>query len=320
MPEQNVVGEFDSLRIDDSTKHSLDRKTQYFPAADHENLTLSDFVDKYCDNNQDVLDVNGIPLQTRDELLKHNPVGLFRPITRLKKSGKLEKMALEIFDNICSVINSGEFGLGFKLCFFGIKYPQLRDEIYLQICKQVTKNNNLYINNWIRVLINGWTLMTMCTSCFPPSLDLRAYLLAFFSDRETHETSSDVQNLISKSIDNVLTNGNRCRRVPLTQIEFYAEQRNNPLFCKIIFMNGKTTSFELESTLTFGRMTQNLCESFNLGDYKRWEMYLIVDGEWKLLKREQFFFDVLFENFMTDEGLVPISKSTLSELCIKNLF
>jgi hypothetical protein len=55
----------------------------------------------------------------------------------------------------------------------GLEIPELVDEIYLQLCKQLTHNPRLESQ------VRGWHLMCMCTGTFPPSRGFELYLVNF---------------------------------------------------------------------------------------------------------------------------------------------
>jgi len=65
-------------------------------------------------------------------------------------------------------------------------YPQLRDELYMQLVKQTTDNPSE------ASLILGWELITMCLSFFPPSQKMFPFLTEYIFLYLTGAESSDV--------------------------------------------------------------------------------------------------------------------------------
>ena len=69
-----------------------------------------------------------------------------------------------------------------------VRQPALRDEIYCQICKQITLNPNAISEEQGRhgilamLSLLGWRLITACVGFFPPSRNLEPWLSGFFSE------------------------------------------------------------------------------------------------------------------------------------------
>ena len=60
----------------------------------------------------------------------------------------------------------------------GVVFPDTRDEIYCQLCKQLTNNPNDISSRY------GWELMTTCISFFPPGNEFENYLEAFLREHD----------------------------------------------------------------------------------------------------------------------------------------
>ena len=72
-----------------------------------------------------------------------------------KKESKLSKKTIEMLTN-------------------ALRLPDMRDEVYVQITKQLTNNPQP------ETIPKGWELMALCLAVFPPSSSLEDFLEKFF--------------------------------------------------------------------------------------------------------------------------------------------
>lgn len=71
-----------------------------------------------------------------------------------------------------------------RLLTSGVFHGELRDEIYCQVVKQLTKNPGM------ESVFRGWELMSVLVVTFPPSKNFEQYLIKFLSD---HVESQDLK-------------------------------------------------------------------------------------------------------------------------------
>ena len=88
----------------------------------------------------------------------------------------LKNEGIAIFKDICCLMGVCKYrdpkNIGYEIVSKGIKYGQLRDEIYMQIIKQTTRLPN------IKAGIAAWKLLYLCLSGFPPSQEMSTVILS----------------------------------------------------------------------------------------------------------------------------------------------
>lgn len=112
--------------------------------------------------------------------LKHQKTVISKSIMAL--SPDLNKLAVRNFKSLlqwCGDLNAQfKEGLAQDILVRGLELPDLVDEIYIQLCKQITENPRPESENL------AWLLMAMATKTFPPSENFSLYLLNFLLRHE----------------------------------------------------------------------------------------------------------------------------------------
>jgi hypothetical protein len=99
----------------------------------------------------------------------------------------------------------------------GITQGTLRDEIWVQLCKQLTRNPNPQSERL------GWELMVMCSLCFPPSKNFEEYLIRFVNEHtDRSKISPDIHKLAEycrKKLKLICKNGPKGKVITEGEIE-----------------------------------------------------------------------------------------------------
>ncbi|VDO93467.1 unnamed protein product [Soboliphyme baturini] len=144
----------------------------------------------------------------------------------------------------------------------GILRPQLRNEIFCQICKQLTENPSSHS------LTRGWLLLSLCLCCFAPSKKLVKYLRSFIR----YEGISDFSTYSDERLVRTLSNG--ARNQPPSLIEIQAASLKKPIELTITLMNGATKVLQVDSAATSRELCKAISEDIGLVDDFGFSIYI----------------------------------------------
>jgi hypothetical protein len=158
----------------------------------------------------------------------------------------------------------------------------LRDEVYMQLCKQTTANPR------DSSTIKGWELMVFCIATFPPSKHLKGFLLDYIKKtieenkkliatdnndkiRQNHERIMGLAEVCQKQLPKIVLMGQR-KQVPSKQ-ELECLMENRPVPIRVNLCNGNIKTFMVDPYILNKEVEEMLVQKYNLACFSPFALY-----------------------------------------------
>ncbi|KAG8514234.1 Unconventional myosin-VIIb, partial [Galemys pyrenaicus] len=153
---------------------------------------------------------------------------------------------------------------------YAILRPSLRDEIYCQICKQLSENFKK------SSMARGWILLSLCLGCFPPSERFMKYLLNFID-----QGPATYGPFCAERLRRTCTNG--VRTEPPTWPELQAVKSKKRIPIHVILLTGENLTVMVDSASTSREVCMHIAHKQGLSDYLGFSLQVTVyDKFWSL--------------------------------------
>jgi RhoGAP domain/MyTH4 domain len=144
------------------------------------------------------------PLLVYEKQYQFDAIQSFRKIQFLM-GDRLEKKN-NVRSSSFAKLNGDEFSYITELLQLGLSKSPLRDELYIQVCKQIHGNPSL------SSVQKGWELLCMFSITFPPSKNLQKYLAAIMKYQANFNADDKIRAMASycsKKIEKICRYGNK---------------------------------------------------------------------------------------------------------------
>ncbi|KAG9341588.1 hypothetical protein JZ751_019103 [Albula glossodonta] len=153
---------------------------------------------------------------------------------------------------------------------YAIVRRDLRDEIYCQICKQLSDNK--IRSSYSR----GWILLCLCLGIFPPTERFSKYLQNFIRGGPAGYAPYCAERLRR-------TVANGVRGEPSSWLELQATKSKKPMVVSVTLMDGRTVSIPVDSASSSKEMCQYLGQKVKLKDTFGFSLYVaLYDKVWSI--------------------------------------
>ncbi|XP_021365755.1 myosin-VIIa-like isoform X3 [Mizuhopecten yessoensis] len=161
-------------------------------------------------------------------------------------------------DSSASMLEKVQF-----ICALGIYQPDIRDELYCQVCKQLT--NNPSRNSTVR----GWVLLYLMAGSFSPTERFSPCFLQFLQ-----ESMPEHANRVERLLRRTFITGTRA--FPPSWLEFQAAKNGKPILLPVALMNGNRMLVEADAVTTVQELSRQVGNRIGLHHLEGFSLYITL--------------------------------------------
>lgn len=181
----------------------------------------------------------------------------------------------------------------------GIEREELRDEILVQCCRQITE---CPVEEWAERV---WLILCLCAVAWQPSRGLARYYCAWlrsYSRLLPSEPTSPASPVSAPAraahcaqwcLDNC--RGAAPRQFPPSTVEIAAMRRLGTIVCRFFFLDGRTKAIDVHPADTAAAAAARLADKLGLSPHSRsgWAVYQQRAGKEEHVRATQYLYDVI---------------------------
>lgn len=236
---------------------------------------------------------------TRAEMLTYNPNNII-PSSHIRMSDQENSLiAVSLFKDLQKYLqgeqNNMKTDMEIKIIQGiigkGIEREELRDEIFVQLMRQI--NNNPSRQETLR----GWMLLGLTTSAFNPSKVMNRYFQSFI--RKNLRKDAAISCYAQFSLDNILPKTSTAvvvssRRHPPSSMEINAIKTLSSLVCRFYFMDGRTKAIDVHPCDTALDAMNTLASKIGLRSLEGWALYDSNSESDRVIRSHDYLADVIY--------------------------
>lgn len=192
-----------------------------------------------------ITQINFRKLQVKEQFLTFQSSVIPKSLLDLNKDNN--KLAMQIHKDLLGYMGDKQMPfpamLAQDILRKGYEYKPIRDEIYLQIIKQLSNNPRP------ESVAKGWQIMCMCVGTFPPSFDFENFLLHYIIEKRDRGRGAvvDYARYCLRTLEAMLSNGDGTGFVPSVE-EILAYKERPPILATIHLVDGNVITEDLPIT------------------------------------------------------------------------